>query len=122
MSGLALSLGLAAVSIVIGAAIGLALAFALTRRLALSAPARLRLAALLRNLPILVLVLFAYFALPSWGPDRQDQSFMLVLSLYSGAYLAGVPRRATVDPARPDRGRTGDRPDAHADPRPSSRH
>ncbi|WZB71718.1 ABC transporter permease subunit [Achromobacter xylosoxidans] len=67
MSGLALSLGLAAVSILIGAAIGLALAFALTsRRLALSAPARLYVT-LLRNLPILVLVLFAYFALPQLG-------------------------------------------------------
>lgn len=93
MSGLALSLGLAAVSIVIGAAIGLALAFALTsRRLALSAPARLYVT-LLRNLPILVLVLFAYFALPQLGV-RIDKikSFMLVLSLYSGAYLAEVFR------------------------------
>ncbi len=93
MSGLALSLGLAAVSILIGAAIGLALAFALTsRRLALSAPARLYVT-LLRNLPILVLVLFAYFALPQLGV-RIDKikSFMLVLSLYSGAYLAEVFR------------------------------
>ena len=91
MSGLALSLGLAAVSILIGAAIGLALAFLTSKRLALSAPARLYVT-LLRNLPILVLVLFAYFALPQLGPDRQDQSFMLVLSLYSGAYLAEVFR------------------------------
>lgn len=93
MSGLALSLGLAAVSILIGAAIGLALAFALTsKRLALSAPARLYVT-LLRNLPILVLVLFAYFALPQLGV-RIDKikSFMLVLSLYSGAYLAEVFR------------------------------
>ena len=93
MSGLALSLGLAAVSILIGAAIGLALAFALTsRRLTLSAPARLYVT-LLRNLPILVLVLFAYFALPQLGV-RIDKikSFMLVLSLYSGAYLAEVFR------------------------------
>lgn len=93
MSGLALSLGLAAVSILIGAAIGLALAFALTsKRLALSAPARLHVT-LLRNLPILVLVLFAYFALPQLGV-RIDKikSFMLVLSLYSGAYLAEVFR------------------------------
>lgn len=93
MSGLALSLGLAAVSILIGAAIGLALAFSLTsKRLALSAPARLYVT-LLRNLPILVLVLFAYFALPQLGV-RIDKikSFMLVLSLYSGAYLAEVFR------------------------------
>ena len=118
MSGLALSLGLAAVSIVIGAAIGLALAFALTsRRLALSAPARLYVT-LLRNLPILVLVLFAYFALPQLGSDRQDQELHAgAVALFRRLPGRGVPRRATVDPARPDRGRTGDRPDAHADPR-----
>jgi polar amino acid transport system permease protein len=46
-----------------------------------------------RNLPILVLVLFAYFALPQMG-FRLDklQSFVLVLALYSGAYLAEVFR------------------------------
>ena len=92
MSGLALSLGLAAVSILIGAAIGLALAFSLTsKRLALSAPARLYVT-LLRNLPILVLVLFAYFALPQLVRIDKIKSFMLVLSLYSGAYLAEVFR------------------------------
>ncbi|WZB60510.1 amino acid ABC transporter permease [Achromobacter xylosoxidans] len=58
----------------------------------MSAPARLYVT-LLRNLPILVLVLFAYFALPQLGV-RIDKirSFMLVLSLYSGAYLAEVFR------------------------------
>ncbi|WP_414475466.1 amino acid ABC transporter permease [Microvirga sp. M2] len=93
LSGLMLSLGLAVVSILIGAAIGLVLAFALTskKRLA-AAPAQLYVT-VLRNLPILVLVLFAYFALPQLGL-RLDKikSFVLVLSLYSGAYLAEVFR------------------------------
>lgn len=93
LSGLALSLGLAVISIFIGAAIGLAVAFALTSRNRLiGAPARLYVT-IIRNLPILVLVLFAYFALPQMGFRLgKIQSFVLVLSLYSGAYLAEVFR------------------------------
>ena len=92
MSGLALSLGLAAVSIVIGAAIGLALAFALTsRRLALSAP-RGCTSRCCATCPSWCWCCSPISRRPSWGPDRQDQSFMLVLSLYSGAYLAEVFR------------------------------
>jgi His/Glu/Gln/Arg/opine family amino acid ABC transporter permease subunit len=91
--GLMLSLGLAVISILIGAAIGLVLAFALTSKNRFAvAPARLYVT-VLRNLPILVLVLFAYFALPQIG-FRLDKtkSFVLVLSIYSGAYLAEVFR------------------------------
>lgn len=93
LSGLVLSLGLAVVSILIGSAIGLVLAFALTskKRIAIG-PAQVYVT-VVRNLPILVLVLFAYFALPQMG-FRLDkiQSFVLVLALYSGAYLAEVFR------------------------------
>jgi polar amino acid transport system permease protein len=93
LSGLALSLGLAVISILIGAAIGLAVAFALTSKSRLvGAPARLYVT-IIRNLPILVLVLFAYFALPQMGFRLgKIESFVLVLSLYSGAYLAEVFR------------------------------
>ena len=91
MSGLALSLGLAAVSIVIGAAIG-ALAFALTsRRLALSAPARLRHAAAQPAHPGAGAVRL-FRAAPAGVRIDKIRSFMLVLSLYSGAYLAEVFR------------------------------
>src|SRR5690606_13311252 len=93
LSGLALSLGLAVISIFIGAAIGLAVAFALTSKSRLiGVPARLYVT-VIRNLPILVLVLFAYFALPQMGFRLgKIESFMMVLSLYSGAYLAEVFR------------------------------
>ena len=93
LSGLMLSLGLAVVSILIGAVIGLFVALALlTKRRAAVAPARIYVT-VIRNLPILVLVLFAFFALPQMG-FRLDKikSFVLVLSLYSGAYLAEVFR------------------------------
>ncbi|NKK63413.1 ABC transporter permease subunit [Rhizobium leguminosarum bv. viciae] len=93
LSGLALSLGLAVISILIGAAIGLVVAFALTSKSRFAVvPARVYVT-VIRNLPILVLVLFVFFALPQMGV-RLDKikSFVLVLSLYSGAYLAEVFR------------------------------
>ncbi|WP_026792001.1 amino acid ABC transporter permease [Pleomorphomonas oryzae] len=93
LAGLALSLGLAVISILIGAVIGLAVAFALTSRYRATAWPATAYVTLIRNLPILVLVLFAYFALPQLG-IRLDkvQSFVAVLALYSGAYLAEVFR------------------------------
>jgi His/Glu/Gln/Arg/opine family amino acid ABC transporter permease subunit len=93
LAGLLLSLELAFVALLIGAGIGLVVAFALTGR---NAWIR-RLAALyvtvIRNLPILVLILFAYFALPQMG-IRLDKisSFIATLAIYSGAYLAEVFR------------------------------
>jgi polar amino acid transport system permease protein len=93
LNGLVLSLGLAVVSILIGTAIGLVVAFALMSKSPMAlVPARLYVT-IIRNLPILVLVLFAYFALPQMG-FRLDKikSFVLVLSIYSGAYLAEVFR------------------------------
>ena len=93
LSGLALSLGLAVVSIVIGALIGLVLAFALTSKNRIAVMPAQVYVTIIRNLPILVLVLFVFFALPQLG-FRLDKvrSFVLVLSVYSGAYLAEVFR------------------------------
>jgi len=93
LSGLMLSLGLAVISILIGAVLGLFVAFALlSRNRLIVVPAR-SYVTVIRNLPILVLVLFVFFALPQIG-FRLDKvkSFVLVLSLYSGAYLAEVFR------------------------------
>ena len=67
LEGLALSLGLALVSILIGAAIGLAVAFALISKYRAASWPATAYVTLIRNLPILVLVLFAYFALPQMG-------------------------------------------------------
>ncbi|HLP66715.1 MAG TPA: amino acid ABC transporter permease [Rhizobium sp.] len=93
LEGLLLSLGLAFVSILIGALIGLMIAFALVSRNAwLKTPAATYVT-IIRNLPILVLVLFAYFALPQMGVRLgKIESFVAVLSIYSGAYLAEVFR------------------------------
>ena len=93
LEGLLLSLGLAFVSILIGAAIGLIVAFALISKSAwVRRPAAVYVT-IIRNLPILVLVLFAFFALPQLGIRiGKIQSFVAVLSIYSGAYLAEVFR------------------------------
>ena len=93
LQGLALSLGLAVGSILIGFAIGLVVAFALvSKSLWLRKPAGLYVT-VIRNTPILVLVLFSYFALPELGVRLgKIESFVMTLALYSGAYLAEVFR------------------------------
>ncbi|MCB4771041.1 amino acid ABC transporter permease [Ancylobacter sp. Lp-2] len=101
LGGLLLSLELAAAALAIGAVIGLAVAFALA-----GGPTPLRRAAgayvtLIRNLPILVLILFTYFALPQLGVRIDKiQSFVLTLAIYSGAYLAEVFRAGLLSVPR----------------------
>ena len=93
LEGLLLSLGLAFVSILIGAAIGLIVAFALISKSAWAKRPAAVYVTVIRNLPILVLVLFAFFALPQLGVRLgKIESFVAVLSIYSGAYLAEVFR------------------------------
>ncbi|MGY2049313.1 amino acid ABC transporter permease [Methylobacterium sp. JK268] len=91
--GLGLSLVLAFVAIGIGALLGLVLAFCrISRSRLLSVPAGAYVT-LLRNLPLLVLVLFSFFALPQLGLRLSKQnSFVLALALYAAAYLAEVFR------------------------------
>lgn len=97
LEGLLLSLGLAFVSILIGAVIGLLIAFALTAKSGWVQRPAAAYVTIIRNLPILVLVLFAYFALPQMGVRLgKIESFVAVLSIYSGAYLAEVFRAGLI--------------------------
>ena len=91
--GLGLSLALAIAAILLGAALGLMLAFALRAKSRwVRGPAGVYVT-IIRNLPLLVLVLFAYFALPQLGwRIGKIESFILTLALYSAAYLAEVFR------------------------------
>jgi polar amino acid transport system permease protein len=93
LQGLALSLALAVVAILIGAVLGLALAFALKSKVWwLNRPATVYVT-IVRNLPILVLVLFSYFALPQMGIALgKIESFVATLAIYATAYLAEVFR------------------------------
>jgi polar amino acid transport system permease protein len=105
--GLGLSLVLAVAAILIGAVLGLPLAFALKAKSGwISRPAAAYVA-LIRNLPILVLVLFSYFALPQMGVSLgKIESFVATLALYSTAYLAEVFRAGlqTIPPGLTEAG------------------
>ena len=95
--GLALGLALALFAIAIGAVIGLIAAFAVVDG---SRPLR-RIAAayvtFVRNTPLLVIVLVAYFALPEFGIRLGKlESFVASLALYAGAYLTEVFRASLI--------------------------
>jgi polar amino acid transport system permease protein len=92
--GLALGLGIAVLSLLIGCIIGLAAAVART-----SGPRPLRLAVtayteFLRNIPILLLAYFCFYGLPHLGIRFLDNiaSFVFALSIYASAYLAEIFR------------------------------
>jgi polar amino acid transport system permease protein len=97
LEGLGLSLLLAVGAILIGCVIGLVVAFALrSKPIWLRGPASLYVT-VIRNLPILVLILFTYFALPQLGFRLgKIESFVFTLAIYSGAYLAEVFRAGLI--------------------------
>jgi His/Glu/Gln/Arg/opine family amino acid ABC transporter permease subunit len=97
LGGLALGLVLAFFSILIGAAIGLASAFAATGTSRfLRGMANIYVTAI-RNTPLLVIVLIAYFALPELGIRLGKlESFVASLSIYAGAYLTEVFRASLI--------------------------
>src|SRR6185369_1406949 len=97
LSGLGLGLFLAVVAISIGCGIYLVTAFG-----RLSPHAGLRrlsgaYVTVIRNTPILVLILFSYFALPQLGIRLgKIEAFILTLAIYAGAYLTEVFRAGLV--------------------------
>ena len=97
LGGLLLGLELAAASLAIGTLIGLAGGFL---SVGASRPGRFLAAAyvaVVRNTPILVIVLMLYFALPDLGVQLdKGPSFIAALSLYSGAYLTEVFRAGLI--------------------------
>ena len=93
LGGLGLSLMLAIASILIGIVIGLVLGFALVSASAIARRLAGWYVTLIRNTPLLVLVLFVYFALPDLGVRMGDiESFVFTLAIYSAGYLAEVFR------------------------------
>lgn len=101
LQGLALSLGLAFVAILIGCLIGLVTAFGLTSKSSLLRRVARIYVTIIRNTPILVLVLFTFFALPQLGLRLgKIESFVTTLAVYSGAYLAEVFRGGLLSVAR----------------------
>lgn len=97
LSGLAIGLGLAVVAVAIGTVLGLLAAFASVAPYRAVRSLAALYVSLIRNLPLLVLVLLAYFALPQAGITLDKyQSFAGALALYSGAYLTEVFRAGLI--------------------------
>ncbi|WP_315708384.1 amino acid ABC transporter permease [Brenneria uluponensis] len=98
LSGLWLGLELSLLSIVLGCVLGLTSAFCMLSRHASLRWLALIYVTVVRNLPILILILMIYFALPSLG-IMLDQigSFIVTLSLYAGAYLTEVFRAGLLN-------------------------
>jgi His/Glu/Gln/Arg/opine family amino acid ABC transporter permease subunit len=97
VSGLELGLAMALVSILIGCGIGLLAAFAMLSRVSVLRRLATIYVSIIRNTPILVLVLFTYFALPQLGFRMgKIPAFILTLSIYAGAYLTEVFRAGLV--------------------------
>jgi len=93
LRGLALDLLMAIASIMMGAVIGVFVAFALVSKDRYKKRFAAIYVTLIRNTPILIIILFIYFALPDLGIVlNQYQSFILALTVYSGAYIAEVLR------------------------------
>jgi polar amino acid transport system permease protein len=100
--GLALSIELAIVSILIGCVIGLALAVAYTSYGRIVRALVAGYVEFIRNVPLLLLIYLVFYGLPTlghWIPALEDSlkwdattSFVVTLSLYSGAYLVEVFR------------------------------
>lgn len=97
LQGLGLSLLLAAASIAAGALLGLLVAFMLQSKQALLRRLAGVYVTVIRNTPLLVLILFAYFALPQMGLRLgKIESFILTLTIYAGAYLAEIFRAGLI--------------------------
>nr|WP_306267539.1 amino acid ABC transporter permease [Pararhizobium sp. IMCC3301] len=97
MSGLGLGLVLAVISIAIGCLIGLVAAFGMLSKNRPIRWASTAYVSAIRNTPILVLILFTFFALPQLGIRfGKIESFIITLSVYSGAYLTEVFRSGLV--------------------------
>ncbi|SIO95447.1 amino acid ABC transporter permease [Vibrio spartinae] len=93
ISGLGLGLGLAFISILIGCVIGIICAFMMLSKNRFFKYVSSIYVTIIRNTPILVLILFTYFALPQMGIRiGKIESFIITLSIYAGAYLTEVFR------------------------------
>lgn len=95
--GLGLGLGMGAVGLLIGSLIGISAAYAAIYGGRAGAILVAAYVGLIRNVPILVLALFAFFALPRYGIRFSNTTtFAAVLAIYAGAYLTESFRAAIL--------------------------
>jgi polar amino acid transport system permease protein len=106
--GLALGIGLALVAIAIGTLAGVVFAFASVGRSRVLRHLVAGYVTVIRNTPILVIVLVVYFGLPQLGVRLgKIESFIFSLAIYAAAYLTEVFRAGllSVPPGIVDAGR-----------------
>ena len=97
LGGLELGLFLALASVALGSLIGLVCGFASVSSSRSARNAVSVYVAIIRNMPILVIVLLIFFALPSAGITLDKiPSFVTALTVYSGAYLTEVFRAGLI--------------------------
>ncbi|MCB2053687.1 MAG: amino acid ABC transporter permease [Geminicoccaceae bacterium] len=91
---LALGLGLAVVSLLIGTVLGLILAYARMSPWRVISWTAWCYVEIIRNTPLLLLIFFVYFGLPEIGIYALDkiESFILTLSAYAAAYMCEIFR------------------------------
>ncbi|MEI7798111.1 MAG: amino acid ABC transporter permease [Actinomycetes bacterium] len=91
--GLGLDLYMALVSVALGSLIGLVVAFSLVSKRKLFRVLSGIYVAVIRNIPLMIIILFIYFGLPEVGLTFAEQpSFIFALTIYAGAYIAEVFR------------------------------
>lgn len=93
LAGLALGLWLSAIAIAVGIIVGLFVAFGtLSKNRTIATLSRIYVTSI-RNTPLLLIIFFAFFALPQLG-IRFDKttSFVVSLTIYAGAYIAEIFR------------------------------
>ena len=95
--GLWLDVYMAFVSVLAGSLIGLVVAFALVSKQGLIRKSAQVYVTMIRNIPLMIIVLFIYFGLPDAGlVFGEIQSFVFALTIYAGAYIAEVFRGGLV--------------------------
>lgn len=95
--GLGIDIYMTLVAVALGTLIGLVVAFALVSEKRIFRILSSTYVAVIRNVPLLIIVLFIYFGLPDAGfVFSEIPSFIFALTLYAGAYVAEVFRGGIV--------------------------
>ena len=91
--GLGIDIYMTLASVALGSLIGLVVAFALVSERKIFRVLSSTYVAVIRNVPLLIIVLFIYFGLPDAGfVFSEIPSFIFALTIYAGAYVAEVFR------------------------------
>jgi polar amino acid transport system permease protein len=93
VSGLGVTLEIASVTLIVGTLIGIPVAYARMSKVRVLRFAASAYVELVRGVPLLLVILFVYFALPSIGPRFSElHSAIFAISIYAGTYMSEIIR------------------------------